>query len=166
MTGFAAIFLSAVLLAAFVARRNLRMGRGDRGAARTLSLIVFTSLFLAGLLSADHAPDPAGEWGLLIGVAGNALYHAAAMWLFYIAAEPYVRRRQPELLISWNRVLRGYFRDPVGGAQHILPASRANAERLIALFETEKTFYELQYELDHRPDWAWIPLSGIAKLTA
>ncbi|HET7705419.1 MAG TPA: serine/threonine-protein kinase [Thermoanaerobaculia bacterium] len=115
VAGFAAIFLSAVLLAAFVARRNLRLGRGDRSAARKLALIVFASLTIAGLLSADHAPDPAGEWGLLVGIAGNALYHAGAMWLFYIAAEPYVRRRQPELLISWTRVLRGYFRDPLVG---------------------------------------------------
>ncbi|MGZ8867145.1 MAG: hypothetical protein ACXW2P_02300, partial [Thermoanaerobaculia bacterium] len=115
VAGFAAIFLSAVLVAAFVARRNLRLGRGDRGAARKLSLIVAASFLIAGLLSADHAPEPAGEWGLLVGIAGNALYHGAAMWLFYIAAEPYVRRRQPELLISWNRVLRGYFRDPLVG---------------------------------------------------
>ena len=28
------------------------------------------------------APDPAGEWGLLVGIAGSALYHAGAMWLF------------------------------------------------------------------------------------
>ena len=37
--------------------------------------------------------------------------------------------------------------------------------RLLTLFETEKIFYELQYELDHRPDWMWIPLGGIANLT-
>ena len=111
VTGFAMVFLAGLVLAAIVARRNIRLGRGDRGAARKLSLIVFGSLLMAGLLSADHTSDPAGEWGLLVGIAGNALYHAGAIWLFYIAAEPYVRRRQPELLISWNRVLRGYLRD-------------------------------------------------------
>ncbi|MBK5260353.1 MAG: serine/threonine protein kinase [Thermoanaerobaculia bacterium] len=115
VAGFAAIFVAALIVAAIIARRNIRLGRGDRAAARKLSLLVFASLFLAGLLSADHTPDPAGEWGLLVGVTGNALYHAGAIWLFYIAAEPYVRRRQPELLISWNRVLRGYFRDPLVG---------------------------------------------------
>ncbi len=115
VAGFAAIFLVAVVLAAFVARRNLRQGRGDRASARKVSLLVFSSLLVAGLLSADHTADPAAEWGLLVGIAGNALYHAAAIWLFYIAAEPYVRKRQPELLISWTRALKGYFRDPLVG---------------------------------------------------
>jgi trehalose synthase-fused probable maltokinase len=35
---------------------------------------------------------------------------------------------------------------------------------LISLFELEKLFYELAYELNHRPTWAWIPLSGIAAM--
>jgi hypothetical protein len=113
VAGFATIFLGSLVLAAVVARRNLRLGRGDRAAARKIGLLVFGSLLAAGLLSADHTADAAGEWGLLVGAAGNALYHAGALWLFYIAAEPYVRRRQPELLISWSRVLRGYFRDPL-----------------------------------------------------
>ena len=35
---------------------------------------------------------------------------------------------------------------------------------LIALFEMEKLFYELEYELNNRPDWVWVPLRGIARL--
>lgn len=35
---------------------------------------------------------------------------------------------------------------------------------LLALFETEKLFYELGYELGSRPDWVWIPLAGITRL--
>jgi trehalose synthase-fused probable maltokinase len=69
---------------------------------------------------------------------------------------------------SWDEqardaFLRGYFRESASGSGAILPANRDKADRLLALFETEKIFYELQYELDHRPDWVWIPLSGIAK---
>lgn len=59
--------------------------------------------------------------------------------------------------------LRGYFRESASSGA-IVPAKRENANRLLTLFETEKIFYELQYELDHRPEWVWIPLSGIAKL--
>jgi len=119
VVGFAIVFIGGLILAAIVARRNIRLGRGDRGAARTLSLIVFASTFVAGLLSADHTSDAAGEWGLLLGIAGNSLYSAGSLWLFFMAAEPYVRRRQPELLISLNRVVRGYFRDALVG-RHVL----------------------------------------------
>ena len=59
--------------------------------------------------------------------------------------------------------LRGYFREGSTGKNAILPSRRENADRLLALFETEKIFYELQYELDHRPEWVWIPLRGIAQ---
>jgi len=61
--------------------------------------------------------------------------------------------------------LRGYFADTHSNAA-LLPRSRSNADRLMALFEAEKVFYELRYELDHRPDWMWIPLRGIATLDA
>ena len=59
--------------------------------------------------------------------------------------------------------LRGYFserNEPLA----LLPRSQSNAGRLLSLFEAEKAFYELQYEMDHRPDWVWIPLRGIASL--
>jgi maltose alpha-D-glucosyltransferase/alpha-amylase len=72
--------------------------------------------------------------------------------------------------VDWERTIReafltGYFGQTEGPAR-LLPTSRENAERIIALFETEKVFYELQYELDHRPDWTWIPLRGIEALRA
>ena len=60
--------------------------------------------------------------------------------------------------------LEGYFAHDASG--ELLPRDRSHAQRLIALFEAEKVFYELQYELDHRPDWVWIPLRGITTLTA
>jgi maltokinase len=45
----------------------------------------------------------------------------------------------------------------------ILPP-RAQAERLIEMFELEKAIYELRYELAHRPDWVYIPVAGIEHL--
>ncbi len=35
------------------------------------------------------------------------------------------------------------------------------ARPLLELFELEKAFYELRYELNHRPDWVVVPLRGI-----
>jgi maltose alpha-D-glucosyltransferase/alpha-amylase len=35
---------------------------------------------------------------------------------------------------------------------------------LLALFELERAFYELRYEIGNRPDWVGVPLQGIAGL--
>ena len=54
------------------------------------------------------------------------------------------------------------------GSEHeepgFLPEEPENVRRLLSLFEAEKVFYELAYELNNRPDWAWIPMRGISKL--
>ena len=65
--------------------------------------------------------------------------------------------------------LRGYLRDAdasVAAPAKILPSDGVHTRALLRLFETEKAFYELAYELNNRPDWVWIPMRGIAKLLA
>jgi maltose alpha-D-glucosyltransferase / alpha-amylase len=37
---------------------------------------------------------------------------------------------------------------------------------LLALFELEKAFYEVRYEMDNRPDWLAVPLAGIVAMAA
>jgi trehalose synthase-fused probable maltokinase len=46
----------------------------------------------------------------------------------------------------------------------LLPPGRAAVNRLLAVFELEKAVYELEYELNNRPDWVSIPVAGIARL--
>jgi trehalose synthase-fused probable maltokinase len=69
----------------------------------------------------------------------------------------------------WQRDARkaflGGYLSAATSAPRFLPARRAAVSSLIALFEIEKVFYELTYELNNRPDWVWIPLRGIARLT-
>jgi maltokinase len=68
----------------------------------------------------------------------------------------------------WDRemrdaFLRGYL--PEGREHpHFLPQARARLDILLELFEMEKVFYELAYELNNRPGWAWIPLRGVARM--
>jgi predicted trehalose synthase len=69
----------------------------------------------------------------------------------------------------WEREARtaflaGYLAADEDEPDALLPDSAAGTEALLALFEIEKIFYELSYELNNRPSWAWIPLRGIAKL--
>ena len=46
----------------------------------------------------------------------------------------------------------------------LLPAGQAAISKLLAIFELEKAVYELQYELNNRPDWVSIPVAGIHRL--
>jgi len=69
----------------------------------------------------------------------------------------------------WERDVRNAFLDAYlaagdGDSANVLPSDSADTRRLIELFETEKAFYELSYELNNRPAWAWIPMRGISKL--
>jgi serine/threonine-protein kinase len=44
---------------------------------------------------------------------GLALFIGGAIGTLYIAIEPYVRRRWPQILVSWTRLLSGEWRDPL-----------------------------------------------------
>ncbi len=57
--------------------------------------------------------------------------------------------------------LEGYFEAVEPG---LLPNGEANIRQLLGVFELEKAMYELQYELNNRPDWVGIPVAGIARL--
>jgi maltokinase len=46
----------------------------------------------------------------------------------------------------------------------LLPAGEAAVTNLLSIYELEKAIYELQYELDNRPDWVSIPVAGIRRL--
>jgi predicted trehalose synthase len=46
----------------------------------------------------------------------------------------------------------------------LLPAGEAQIASLLSIFELEKAIYELQYELNNRPDWVAIPVAGISRL--
>jgi serine/threonine protein kinase len=94
------------------ARRNLRLGRGDRRNAIRLALIVLGLTMLGSTLSAHHI-STSGEIVLLILYAGRSLFWACLFWVLYMAIEPFVRRRWPQILVSWTRLLSGDWRDPL-----------------------------------------------------
>jgi serine/threonine-protein kinase len=98
----------------FLAAHNLSLGRGDRKGAARLALVFFFFWFGHWFLTNSHVPTQDEYHQLMTGLAWS-LYGSATMWMVYIALEPYVRRYWPEILISWNRLLSGRFRDPLVG---------------------------------------------------
>jgi len=55
--------------------------------------------------------------------------------------------------------LRGYFE--ASGAAESLPKTQAEIKAMLDAYTLEKGLVEVEYELEHRPDWVRIPLHGI-----
>lgn len=44
------------------------------------------------------------------------------------------------------------------------PSDRRASEQMLNFFLLEKAFYEIEYELAHRPDWLRVPLTGVLRI--
>jgi hypothetical protein len=108
------LLLSMVVVGAVLARRNLRLGRGDRRSASRLAAFVFVASAVAVFFSAHHVPNY-DELELFFEFLAWGVFLSGFFWVLYIALEPYVRRRWPATLVSWSRLLAGGFRDPLVG---------------------------------------------------
>jgi serine/threonine-protein kinase len=119
-----------MLLGAVLARRNVRLGRGDRrGAFRAASVVCLMSL-TAWLLDASHIPSFDTEVNRFFTAVGQALFGASVLWLTYLGLEPYVRRKSPDSLIGWTRLIGGQWRDPHVGRDVLIGISAGVAMTL------------------------------------
>ncbi len=109
------IYCLVIIGSIFLARRNLKAGRGDLRGALKLSVFLFFVRFAGQMIYADHVPTVWGELAIIYQTFSSSLISALFVGLIYIALEPFVRRYWSELLISWNRLLNGDFRDPLIG---------------------------------------------------
>jgi hypothetical protein len=117
-----ALFLGLIVASVFVVYRNVKMGRGDAKGALRLGAFIFVSFLAAWVLRAHHVWSP--DETVLFGLALSwALLVTALVCTMYLAVEPYVRRRHPQLLVSWSRLLAGQLRDPVVGRDLLIGAA-------------------------------------------
>jgi serine/threonine-protein kinase len=98
--------------------RKLRLWWGDTRGAFRLAAFVLSMSMLAWLCSASHVPT-AHEFVSFMEAVNVFFASAGRAWIFYVALEPYVRRRWPQIMITWSRLLGGGVRDPLVGG-HVL----------------------------------------------
>jgi len=60
----------------------------------------------------------------------------------------------------------GYLAETVTPGLGFLPRSREALDRVLGVWEINKAVYELDYELNHRPGWARIPLAALLRAAA
>jgi serine/threonine protein kinase len=112
------VLCAVVIGACLLARHNVRAGRADWRSAFRLSGFLFALGMASWALSTHHMAD-SGELIIFVMGLNINLIVALLIWVLYVALEPYVRRRWPQTIISWTRVLNGRLRDPVVGG-HLL----------------------------------------------
>jgi serine/threonine-protein kinase len=121
--GIALLVLLGVLLpGSLMAWQNLRAGRADLTGASRLAIFAFLSSLITWFCATNFAPT--GSWVITQQFRALAFCfsNGILLWGLYIAIEPHVRRRWPQAMVSWSRVLAGRIRDPLVGS-HVLIGS-------------------------------------------
>ena len=136
-----------IITGSALAWRNLKDGRGDRRGAFRLALFAFASLMLAWICGSTHGFHRE-ELNLFLAALGEALYRSVLAGVLYLALEPFVRKRWPHALISWNRILEGRFGDSLAGRDVLVGISFAAA---VCVVRTGLRF------VDPTPQPSWSP---------
>ena len=106
------IVVGAALVLAW---RSIRLHRGDRQGAFRLALAYFLVQGAASLLMMHYPRSLLPLIDELWFALGTALLSASVVYVLYVALEPYARRKWPEHLIAWARLLSGRINDPLVG---------------------------------------------------
>ncbi|HSS20619.1 MAG TPA: serine/threonine-protein kinase [Pyrinomonadaceae bacterium] len=116
------IYVVVVVGSTIIARRHLKLGRGDQRGAIRLAWFFITARMLSWLFMEHHNGFAGYEFGLFLVALAYAVYLGVFLWVLYLALEPFVRKRWPERIVSWSRLLSGSFRDPLVGRDWLIGA--------------------------------------------
>jgi serine/threonine-protein kinase len=90
--------------------------------------------------------------GSLVLAASTSLFVSALTRVLYLALEPWVRRRWPQTIISWSRLLSGQFRDPLVG-RDILFSTMLGNSALALLSVIALAAWGFYHSLGGQPVW-------------
>ncbi|HUO83810.1 MAG TPA: serine/threonine-protein kinase [Thermoanaerobaculia bacterium] len=127
---FMIVLLGSLIIGGILANRNLRRGRGDRQGAWRVGSFVMIAMFLSSIFVNDHYWNSVLEGTVIVMSLAWALFAGVMMWIWYLALEPYLRRRWPRTLISWTRLLQWRWRDPLVGRGILIGVLAAAVMRL------------------------------------
>jgi serine/threonine protein kinase len=103
-----------IIFSVLFACRNYLHRRADVAGAFRLAVFIFAAQMVLWICR-SHFPHSIGFFGLLILAMSTSLFIAAFVAVLYLAVEPFVRRRWPQTIVSWSRLLLGRWRDPLVG---------------------------------------------------
>jgi hypothetical protein len=113
------IIAGAILLA----RRNMRLERADLAGAMRVAIVLLLAHVASGLLTAHLVLAPTPTLLVLAVLLARGTLLGSLAYVVYLALEPDVRRRSPQTLVSWSRVISGGLRDPLVGRDLLIGAA-------------------------------------------
>lgn len=116
------VALAALVVATVLGWRNLRRGSVDRLGARRTALAVLLLAVAHGLTDLINTGAAALDPRFAVFAFQRAALFGSATWILYAALEPLFRRYWPHGLVSWARLVRGRFRDPILGRDVLIGA--------------------------------------------
>jgi serine/threonine-protein kinase len=125
------IILSLLIAGAVLAWQNYKLKRADMHGAWRVAAFVFSITILTWVIGGSHIFNFFEAYSATLAFAWASL-GALFLWMMYLALEPFVRRRNPTLLISWNRLLAGNFRDPMVGRDLMAGTAVALLSKIIS----------------------------------
>ena len=109
------IFVNLVLISTCgIAWHNFRAGKSDRRGAFKMASIYFLCMAGSRFLVTHHTAS-LQELNIFWLTMSTAFLNGGALWIIYLALEPWVRRRWPHTIIGWNRFTAKGIRDPLVG---------------------------------------------------
>jgi hypothetical protein len=108
--------------AVFMARSNVRAGRGDRQAAARLATVAVVAQLLTWLLNDPHPVNAQVQLNRFFTSIGEALFAGGVLYVMYLALEPAMRRTWPHSVLGSTRLLQGHFLDPLVGRDVLIGA--------------------------------------------
>lgn len=126
------ILCTVLIGATSFAIRNYRKKRSDLKGAFRLAVFMF-AIQMAIWIFRSHFVASAIMFLVMTVAVSTSLYFAVVVALLYMALEPYIRRRWPQSIISWSRLLLGRWRDPLVGRDVLIGLVLGTAWVLIFL---------------------------------
>jgi maltose alpha-D-glucosyltransferase/alpha-amylase len=98
------------------------------------------------------------------GMLRSLEYAVLAAWQEHAGTDPAYADWVDALLHWADTTFLDAYADTAGDAAFLPPPSSRYAFLWAYLFD--KALYEVRYELNHRPSWAWLPARGLGRLLA
>jgi serine/threonine-protein kinase len=130
------LFVSVMLGGLLLALRNVRLGRSDLTGAFRITAVFVVLHTVGWALWTKHVWKPDVLISSFISSLAFTLFEGLTLYMLYLAVEPFVRRRWPDAIISWTRLLSGRFRDPLIGRDILFGSLLGVLAGLVILIET------------------------------